>query len=210
MSVRERIAMAEPPFAHVCQFFDSSESRTEVVARFLDEGLRRGDAALVIARPLHWAAISTRLESEGVSIAAELERGRLIVKDATDTLRRICHTGAPTRAAFQQVLGDTLRQCLDRGRLCAYGEMVDLLAERGELRETLALEDLWNRSGADDRLTLFCGYSSPHFVSAATHKAMCGICAAHRDIWRSDDDPLADWLLTASHHPITGPSSLSH
>jgi hypothetical protein len=86
--------------------------------------------------------------------------------------------------------------------------MVDILAQRGDLDETLQLEELWNRAAADSRLMLFCGYSSAHFVSPATHHAMRSVCAAHGDVWRADDDAMANWLLTASHNSIR--SSLSH
>jgi hypothetical protein len=208
MTVRERVAAVKPPFPHVCQFFDSLESRAEAVAAFVEPGLRSGESALVIARPVHWTAISSRLEKRGVVVAEEVDRGRLVVKDATETLGRIAATGTPSLAAFRDTLGPTLDEVLARGKVRAYGEMVDILAQRGELDETLRLEDLWNRAAGDNRLTLFCGYSSAHFVSPATHQAMRGICAAHGDVWRAEDDAMANWLLTASHNSIR--SSLSH
>jgi len=208
MAVEERAEPVTPPFAHVCQFFDSSESRAETVAAFAEQGLRSRELVLIIARPAYWASMSARLESRGLVVAHELACGRLVVKDAIETLQRIAATGAPSLAAFSETLGPTLRELLAQGPVRAYGEMVDILAERGELDEALQLERLWNRANAGRRLTLLCGYSSAHFVSPATHEAMRGICRAHGDVHRSDDDALANWLLTASHNSIR--SSLSH
>src|SRR4051812_47162715 len=95
---------------HLCQFFDSDESRAEAVSAFIAQGLRLDEQLIVIARPVHWAAIIDRLESANVPASRELASGRLIVKDAMDSLRRLSTSGRPSAALFEQVIGAPLRE----------------------------------------------------------------------------------------------------
>jgi len=210
MGVRERVAPRRLEWVHACQFFDSDESRAETAATFLAEGLRGGEHVIVIARPLHWAAITQYLEAAGVPVEREIRHGRLIVKDAMDMLRRLSPSGVPAEAAFEATVGVAVRGLAELGPLRAYGEMVDILAQRGELRETVHLEELWNELGAEVGFSLLCGYAAAHFVSPAAHQALRDICAGHSMVHRHEQDALANWLLTAAHHPVTRASSVSH
>jgi len=210
MSVRERSVRAKIASEHTCQFFDSDESRAEAVASFLADGFRAGDQVMVIARPVHWAGISERLEASQIPVGRALAQGKLIVKDAMDTLRRLCPGGAPDPAAFQRIIETPVRGVAELGRIRAYGEMVDILAQRGELAEAMQLEEMWNRLGETTSFSLMCGYAAAHFVSTATHRAMRDICVAHTDIKRSQHDPLANWLLTTAHNSLAASSAISH
>lgn len=196
---------------HVCQFFDTDESRGEAVAAYVAEGIGRGDRVLVVARPLYWAAITDHLQAtHGVSAEGETARGFLVVKDAMDTLRRLTRNGTPDAAAFFETVGTPVRGLAELGPLRAYGEMVDILAQRGDVEDAVALEGLWNKLARATPITLMCGYSAAHFVAPSTHRAMRDICAAHTDLRRSEHDTLADWLLTAAHHPFGSSANLSH
>jgi hypothetical protein len=192
---------------HSCQFFDSDDSRAAAVSAFIAQGLRRGDQLLVVARPVHWAAIVERLDSLRVPVSRELASGRVLVKDAMDALRRLTCGGALTAERFEQVIGSTVRSLSGDRPLRVYGEIVDILAQRGEHRAALELEELWNGLAAAVPFTLMCGYSAPHFVSPSTHAGLRAICAAHTDVRRHDQDALANWLLTAAHNPIGASSS---
>jgi DcmR-like sensory protein len=195
---------------HSCQFFDSDESRAEAVSAFIAEGLRTDDQLLVIAQPMHWAAIAECLEALHVSVSRELASRRLVVKDATDTLRQLTKGPRLSAHQFDHVVGTMLRGFGRARPLRAYGEMVDILAQRGEQQAALELESLWNDLGAVIPFNLMCGYAAAHFVSASAHAALRGICAAHSHVRRHDDDALANWLLTAAHNPIAPASFPSH
>jgi hypothetical protein len=192
---------------HLCQFFDSDESRAEAVSAFIAQGLRLDEQLIVIARPVHWAAIIDRLESLNVPAGRELASGRLIVKDAMDSLRRLSSGGRPSPELFDHVIGAPVRDLGGRRRVRAYGEMVDILAQRGDLRCALELEALWNGLAASFPLSLMCGYSAAHFVSASTHAPLRAICAAHTSVRRHEQDALGNWLLSAAH--TTAPASLA-
>jgi len=202
MTVRDRVDRRAPASDHIVQFFDSDESRADSVAAFLSEGLRQGEPLIVIARPANWSAIMERLQDEGIPARDLLAQGTLVVKDALDTLRRLTRTGSLDPEVFDAVITRPVKAMAGHGRVRAYGEMVDLLAQRTEFAEAIALEELWNGLAARVPLYLMCGYCAAHFVSSNTHRAMRQICGAHDEVHRSGDDPLATWLLgEASAHP---------
>ena len=208
MSVHQHAVSGRTPLNHICQFFDSDESRAECIGAFLLEGYQAGDQLIVVARARYWREISDFLSAHGVPVADAIEKGRISVHDAADTLRRLSPNGPPNATAFDAIIGTLMRETSRRGRVCAYGEMVDILAQRGDFDDVMKLETLWN--GLADRVpfSLMCGYSAAHFVAVATHSNLRSICAAHSRVDRSSQDPLAAWLLTAAHNGAT--SALSN
>jgi hypothetical protein len=200
MSVRERVVRGSVVSEHIVQFFDSNESRAECVAEFLGEGIADGEPAIVVARPSNWAATLECLEDRGVPVRRALDEGMLVVKDAEDTLRRICRYEVPDPSAFEQVVGKAIAGLAPRGgRVRAYGEMVDILAQNAELADAIKLEALWNKLGERTPFFLLCGYSAAHFVATSTHRALRDICGAHSSVHRHPQDPLATWLLNSAH-----------
>jgi hypothetical protein len=185
--------------------------RAERVAAFLAEGYRLGEPLVVVARPAGWAAIVQRMEDLGISAHLAAAEGMLVVKNAEETLRRISRGGSPDPDLFQGIVGKALSVLATRGpRVRAYGEMVDILAERDELKDALALEALWNVAAEKIPIYLLCGYSAAHFVSAGTHRALCEICAAHSGIERHEPDSLASWILTTAHNSAGDSSAMRH
>jgi hypothetical protein len=121
------------------------------------------------------------------------------VKDAEATLQRLSRGGSPVSALFDATVGEAVRALSGKGRVRAYGEMVDMLAQRGDLNDAVTLEGFWNDLSERVPIFLMCGYSAAHFVSTSTHRALLDICKAHSGIHRDVQDPLGDWLLTSAH-----------
>ncbi len=210
MSVHERVVGEKAAGQHICQFFDTDDSRAEAVAAFLAAGLRNREHVMVVARPVHWAAVRERLIAARIAVDRQIAHGRIIVKDAMNTLRRISPHGEPDAAAFESDVAIAVRGLCELGPFRVYGEMVDILAQRGDFEDAVALERLWNDLGRGVPFTLLCGYSAAHFVATPAHRSLREICAAHGDVRRADGDTLAAWLLTAAHHPMPPSSPLSH
>lgn len=211
MTVRESIVRGSIASEHIVQFFDSDESRAECVAAFLAEGFRAGEPAIVVSRPRNWAGVVAQLVAEGIPVQQAITDGLIVVKDADDTLRRISRNGSPVAEAFETVVSKAVAN-LHKGqgrRVRAYGEMVDMLAQRGEFADAIKLEALWNRLGERVPFFLMCGYSAAHFVATATHRALREICCAHSSVHRHAQDPLATWLLNSAHN-APGAASITH
>lgn len=201
MSVRERVVRGPVASEHVVQFFDSDESRAESVAGFLADGIASGEPVIVVAKPLNWAHTLELLEARRVPVERAIDTGMLLVKDAHETLQRLTRNGGPDGATFDAMIGKAVAVMARNGaRVRAYGEMVDMLAERGELADALKLERLWNSLGERVSLRLLCGYSAAHFVASSTHRAFRDICLAHSKVQRHPQDQLAAWLLNTAHN----------
>lgn len=200
MTVRERVVRGSIASEHIVQFFDSAESRAECVAAFLAEGYRAGEPVMVVANPINWVGASDLLQAQGIPVQRLIANGMVVVHDARAILRRISRNGSPDGEAFDAVVGKSVVRLKHRGpRVRAYGEMVDMLAEGGDLPDAIKLEGFWNRLGDRIPFFLLCGYSAAHFVSTATHRALRDVCAAHSKVHRDAQDPLATWLLDTAH-----------
>lgn len=199
MGVHKRVSERAAHSGHFVQFFDSDDSRHEAAARFLVGGNADACPIVLIARPLNSAAIVDRLAQAGVPVQRGIASGRVTILDGDDTLRRLSRNGTPDAEKFDDIVGPVVMRASRFGRVCAYGEMVDLLAQRGDFPEATLLEGFWNALAARVELSLMCGYSAAHFVSPSSHDALREICECHTSVRVESQDALAAWLLdTAS------------
>ena len=190
---------------HYVQLFDSSRSLADTVATFLIGGLERNENILVVATPEHRELLTRRLDEAGWNARKLVAANRMVIADAVQTLDKFMRRDIPSPIAFEEVVGTRVRQLADGKRLWIYGEMVDVLAARGNLRAAQQLEDMWNLLGERECFTLFCGYASGHFGDPRAAKALAGICAAHDRVHRKSDDILAEFLLDQQHgRPAVG------
>jgi hypothetical protein len=208
MSVAEPIAPGPLAGEHFVQFFDAEDSRAQSVAAYLARGYFARQPLLVVAQGRHWIEISQQLQARGVPVQPAVAAGRLVVRDAAETLRRITRNGSPDAAAFEAVVGGALAALHRDQPVCVYGEMVDMLAQVGDLSDAIKLERLWNGLATRVPFSLMCGYSAAHFVQASTHRALLEICASHCGVHRHSADALASWLLDSVQPAAVGPGPL--
>lgn len=180
---------------HHVQLFDSSRSLAETVSAFLIGGLQRNENAVVVATPEHRELLSECLDRAGWNVRKLVAANRLLVCDAVQTLDKFMRQDTPSPIAFDEVVGTIVNRMSAGKRVWIYGEMVDVLAARGNYRGAQLLEDLWNLLGTRECFTLFCGYASGHFGDPRTAQALAGICAAHDRVHRKANDILAEFLL---------------
>lgn len=180
---------------HHVQLFDSSKSLVDTVSTFLLAGFERGEALLVVATPEHRELLSRRLEELGLKVRDAINANLLVMLDAEQTLDKFMRNNQPSTVAFDEIVGATVTRLGEGRRVCIYGEMVDVLAARGDYKAAYQLEELWNALGRLESFTLFCGYASGHFGDPKTAKMLADICAAHSHVHRKPDDLLAEYLL---------------
>jgi CheY-like chemotaxis protein len=150
------------PFVHAVYFYPDAQSLGGVVARFIEEGLAAGQPALVIARPLHAAAFLDQMADLGIDSRNRLERGDLVMLDATDVVSRLIVDDMLSVQCFQdEVLPvlDMMVRRVGQARPRVYGEMVDLLWNDGMEAAALSVEDHWNQLDIARSFSVLCGYS---------------------------------------------------
>jgi hypothetical protein len=193
----ERSARGDENTEHIVQLFDTPDSLGNVVSAFLNEGWTAGDHLVVVAKPAHWTRIADRLERRGCPVNHAIREGRMTVLDAATTLARLTRYGAVDRQLFMDHIGSLVGRLVaeSTGRVRIYGEMVELLAEEGDLRSAQQLEGLWNELGDRQPFVLLCGYSAAHFADARSLPALHAICAAHSRVQTNTSDMLGNWLV---------------
>ena len=185
---------------HAMQLFDSDDTLSMHAATFLHRGYLQGEQLRVIATSDHMAAIARHLGNLGCPVTDALASGRLRWMDAPTTLQMLMPDGRPPDEAHLRALAREMAQARDHSHAPTrfYGEMVDLLAARGDFRGAVGLERVWNRVLAGAPATLLCGYSSTHFGDPSTSAALHEICQQHDDVRSCETDLLGTWLVEKS------------
>lgn len=170
--------------AHLVHFYEADQELADTVAGYLKQSLVAGGGAIAIATEAHLRAIRQELASAGVDVRAAIEDQRLILLDAQGTLSKLLVRGQIDRDAFERVVGRTVRAACQRHSVIrAYGEMVDLLWQDGDIPGAIELETVWNELMAGLRFTLLCAYHS-EAVSSPEHddalRTMCQLHSSHQ------------------------------
>ena len=185
--------------AHAMQLFDSDESLAEAVAHFCAEGVRRNETTLAFVREERWYLIAQRLSARGVAVEDALWRGLLTVRSAERMLKGIMRAGRPHLSLITTSMGPLISRLEAFGRpLRIYGEMVDMLASRGEHAAALELEELWNDVDLRKNHRVFCSYMAANFADPQTRNELRRICAAHTDLRSDPRDVGASSLVRAT------------
>lgn len=164
---------------HFVHLYEDDESLLRLLERFVGDGLRAGEAAVVIATPEHLAYLERRLTAEGLDLVAARWQGQYLPMDARATLRQFMVSTGPDETLFHEVIGDVLARARRNGRrVRAFGEMVSLLWDDDLPEPTIQLERLWEAFCEREQLPLFCAYPKAAFDEASAD-ALFDICQAH-------------------------------
>lgn len=151
---------------HVVQLYEDESFLTETVARFVGAGIGAGENVIVIARDENLTRFRRALGADAIDLFGVLRGGQLTMLDAEETLDRFMDGDMPDVGRFLDVIGgaffDTMRMRPHRA-LRAYGEMVDVLWQRGNPRAAIALEGLWNELAGEHEFSLLCAYGLATF-----------------------------------------------
>jgi CheY-like chemotaxis protein len=164
------------PFVHAVYFYPDAQSLAGTVARFIEQGIAADQPALIIARPLHRAAILDQLADIGIDSRSRIERGNLVMLDANDVVSRLMVDDMLSVQCFQDEVLPVLDMMVRRVRHAgarAYGEMVDLLWSSGKEAAALSVEDHWNQLDIARRFSVLCGYSRNAVDKAVGFRKIC-------------------------------------
>jgi hypothetical protein len=114
----------------------------------------------------HWDAFHPRLEAAGVDVEAARRRGQLTIVDADEFLPNFLQDGMPDSPVFLGLAADVIGKARAGGRYPAvrwWGEMVNVLWERGDVAASMQLEDLFDQLGHKENVALFCSFLMDNF-----------------------------------------------
>jgi hypothetical protein len=157
------------------QLYQDQDFLARAVCRFVSAALANGECILLAPTLTHWNAFRQRLEAEGVDQEAARERGQLTIVDADECLSRFMRDGMPDPQVFRGLAKDVVAHARGDGRYPRvrwWGEMVNVLWERGNVVASMELEDLFDQYVAKrDDVAIACSFLMNNFNSE-THARM--------------------------------------
>ena len=165
---------------HFVQFYEQDEFLIDSISAFIGDGLRTGEAAIVIATAEHRAALDEQLQRRGIEITGLRETSQYIPLDAAETLSKFMRNGVPDETLFFDVIGSVIGKAAQGGRsIRAFGEMVALLWANKQGAAAIQLEELWNKLGKIHSFSLFCAYPINAFRGEQNGEPFLRICRTH-------------------------------
>jgi hypothetical protein len=182
---------------HVVHFYEQDPELVDAVAGYVAAGVVANEVVIVIATEAHRDAFALALELAGVDTAKGCAGERLVFLDAPTTMAAFMRDGQIDRDAFHQVVGGLLRTAAESGRAVrAYGEMVSLLWDTGNVVGAIELETLWNELGRELPFSLYCAYPAASTSGTEHAQALHRICHLHSSV-----------LHGASGHDLRAPEA---
>jgi hypothetical protein len=201
----EDVLRAPVPTQHVAQFYTEPKFLIRAVGQYAGQGLRRGDAVLLIATVAHGRAITRRLAIRSPALDDLVRRGQLTILDAVHMLSELVVDGVPDAGRFRSVVGGAVTSVKAAGypTVCVFGEMVDLL-RRTSGPAALRLEELWNELLAEHALALLCGYSVDTFDPGIYDGFLQGVMATHSHFVPVEDYARLDRAVERAYGEVFG------
>jgi hypothetical protein len=171
--------------AHGVEIYTRDEDLVESVVAFFAAGIAEQAPGAVLATSEHASAITWGLGERG------LDSSRLFFLDAHQALDSIYDEGAISLAAFDRVVGGLLDLARRNGtgRLRVFGELVDLVWQRGDMESALLLEQLTEEATASQPIAVLCGYRLDVFDMELQREILPGICNCHSHVLPAHDLP---------------------
>jgi hypothetical protein len=179
------LAWAESRHAHAAQTYLESGDLADSVAAYVAAGFEVGEPAVLVTTAEHASLVAERLGALGWDARRIDEPGLLVVADAESTLGRIMDGRHPSAFAFERVIGGILDEVSTRfpeRRVRVFGEVVNILCERGQRNAAVELERLWNRLARTRDFTLLCGYRVDVFDRASQIETLPDVCRLHTHV----------------------------
>jgi len=162
----DRVVVDAAPRDHIVQLYQDQDFLNRAVCRFAGAAIANGEGMILVPTLTHWNAFRPRLEAEGVDVEAARERGQLTVVDADEFLPHFMRDGMPDSPVFLGLAADVIGQARAGGRYPRvrwWGEMVNVLWERGDVAASMNLEDLFDQLGGEQDVALFCSFLMDNF-----------------------------------------------
>jgi hypothetical protein len=155
----DRLLADAGPRDHVVQLYQDEDFLNRAVCRFAGAALANGEGVILVPTVQHWNAFRPRLIAEGIDVETAQKRGQLTIVDADETLPRFMRDGMPDSPVFLGLAADVVARARGGSRFPKvrwWGEMVNLLWERGDVAASMNLEDLFDQLSHKHDIAIFC------------------------------------------------------
>jgi MEDS: MEthanogen/methylotroph, DcmR Sensory domain len=202
----EQVVADAVPCDHMVQIYQDQDFLSHAVGRFAGAGLAKGEGVILVSTHRHWTAIRPRLQAEGADVRSAQARGQLMVVDADELLPRVMRGAMPDPPVFEGVFSDVVRQARASGgcdQVRVWGEMVDVLWERGDVAGSMNLEVLFDQLAKKVEISIFCSFLMDNFTGDVHAHMLPTLGTNHSHLIpvedygrleRAVDDALREWV----------------
>ena len=162
----DRLLAEAAPCDHVVQLYQDQDFLNRAVCRFAGAALANGEGVILVPTVEHWNSFRPRMVAEGVDVEAAQKRGQLTIVDADELLPRFMRNSMPDSPVFLGLAADVVARARGGGRYSKvrwWGEMVNVLWERGDLAASMNLEDLFDKLAQSQDIAIFCSFLMDNF-----------------------------------------------
>lgn len=158
---------------HVCMFFETEDERLSVAARYLSEGIERGERCFYVGDSAEaLARFNSALTENGIDAAAMLQRGALV-----ESTKHEAHLadGMFDSERMLRLLDKAVEAALNDGfsglRTC--GDMSWLLDDAAGSNQVVEYEALLNQFFQSSRAVGMCQYDVRRIPAGLLDQALC-------------------------------------
>src|SRR5262252_2928747 len=204
----DRVVADAAPCDHIVQLYQDQDFLNRAVCRFAGAALANGEGIILVPTLTHWNAIRPRLVAEGVDVEAARERGQLTVVDADKLLPRFMPGTMPDSPLFLGLAGEVVGQARAGGRYQKvrwWGEMVNVLWERGDVAASMKLEDLFDQLARKHDIAIFCSFLMDNFNGEVHAHMLPRLGTNHSHLIPVEDYARLERAVAYALHETVGP-----
>jgi hypothetical protein len=140
---------------HAVAFHVSDDFIVRESAAFIAAGLGAGERVIALCTQAHWNAITKELERGVCAVGRASADGRLVLIEADQLVETLTSSGRVDADVFRATLAPLITPGVP---VRIYGEVVSLLATRGDVDGALAIERLGHELAQAFQVQILCGY----------------------------------------------------
>jgi DNA-binding NarL/FixJ family response regulator len=196
------------PRDHIVQLYQDQQFLSRAVCRFAVSAINYGEGVILVPTSAHWNALRPRLEAEGVDINAVQASGQLTVVDADQLLPGFMRNTMPDAPLFLGLAGETIAQARGGDRFTKvrwWGEMVNVLWERGDVAASMGLEDLFHKLAHDQNIAIFCSFLMDNFDGEVHARMLPRLGKNHSHLIPVEDYARLERAVAAALRETVGP-----
>jgi MEDS: MEthanogen/methylotroph, DcmR Sensory domain len=206
----DRVVADAAPCDHIVQLYQDQDFLNRAVCRFAGAALANGEGIILVPTLSHWNAIRPRLEGEGVDVEAAQQRGQLTVVDADELMPRFMRDAMPDAPVFLGLAANVIGQARSGyQKVRWWGEMVNVLWERGDAAASMSLEDLFDQLAHKHDIAIFCSFLMDNFDGHVHAHMLPRLGENHSHLIPVEDYARLERAVAAALRETVGPDEAS-
>ncbi len=196
------------PRDHIVQLYQDQQFLNRAVCRFAAAAIANGEGVILVPTVAHWDAFRPRMEAEGVNIKAAEKRGQLTIVDADNLLPTFMRDGMPDSPVFLGLAQNVISEARADGRYPKvrwWGEMVNLLWERGDVAASMALEDQFDQLADEQNIAIFCSFVMDNFNGDVHTRMLPRLGENHSHLIPVEDYSRLERAVSEALRDVVGP-----